>query len=67
MHHGHIKTKQEGGFAFCLMPMHEEAVLGPGPDFPASGPLGREDGDFINRISAFIKEIPQSSLASSTK
>ena len=29
-------SKQGGDFAFCLIFMHEEAVLGPGPVFPAS-------------------------------
>ena len=29
-------AKQGGGFAFCLMPMHEEAILGPDPVFPIS-------------------------------
>ncbi|CAN0490747.1 unnamed protein product [Rangifer tarandus platyrhynchus] len=29
-------VKQGGGFAFCLIFMHEEAVLGPNPVFPAS-------------------------------
>ena len=31
-----LSAKQGGGFAFCLMPVHEEAVLGPGPIFLAS-------------------------------
>ena len=29
-------AKQGGGLAFCLMPIHEEAVLRPGPVFPDS-------------------------------
>ena len=31
-----LSAKQGGGFAFCLMPLHEEAVLRPSPVFPAS-------------------------------
>ena len=34
-----LSAKQGGGFALCLMPMHEEDVLGPGPVFPASNPV----------------------------
>ena len=31
-----LSAEQGGGFALCLMPMHEEAGLGPDPVFPAS-------------------------------
>ena len=31
-----LRAKQGGGFAFCLMPMHEEAALGPGPVSPVT-------------------------------
>lgn len=31
-----LSAKQGGGFGFCLMPIHEVVVLGPGPVCPAS-------------------------------
>ena len=31
-----LNAKQGGGFVFCLMPRHEEDVLGSSPVFPAS-------------------------------
>ena len=37
-----LSTRQGGGFAFCLMSVSEEAILGPGPVFPASVAKQRE-------------------------
>ena len=34
--HGLLGAKQGAGFAFCLLPMQQEAILGPSHVFPAS-------------------------------
>lgn len=34
LHHGLIKCRTRRWLAFCIIPMHEEPVLGPSLDFP---------------------------------